>query len=101
MGYLFNPFIEFFTKKTLINFNNSGFSWNGEGTDYLMKSKTPSKMTNIMESIIYDDGKYYKVFITITEWIWLLVLTSCLFIAKKEMQSISTTIIHYQFSIIN
>lgn len=74
--------IEFVTKKTLINFNDSGFSWDGEGSNYLIKSKNPTKLSNIIESIIYDTGKYYEYFLLIIQWIWLLVLFFCLFIPK-------------------
>lgn len=76
--------LQFFSRKTLVNFNNGSFSWGVEGTFYDYVKPTTSKLQSTMRSIFYTPGKYYKYLLQFEHWLWLLVLFFCPFIVKKS-----------------
>ena len=76
--------IEFFTNKTLINFNDGSFSWGQEGVFFYKIIPTKSKISNVLRSIYYPKGKYYHLFLQIEQILWLFTLLLCPFIVKKN-----------------
>lgn len=76
--------INFFSKKTLLNFNDGSFSWGLDGTFFYEKTDCKNKFSEILREFYYNDGKYYKLFIQMTTILWIIVLFFCPFIIKKS-----------------
>lgn len=76
--------ISFFSKKTLLNYNDGSFSWGQEGRFFYKKTKDKSASAKFLRSIYYGDGKNYQLFLTIQNIIWVLVISFCPFIVKKK-----------------
>lgn len=76
--------VKFFSRKTLVNFNNGGFCWGVEGTFYKNVPESTGRIMDLMRSIFYSSGENYKYLLQIEHWIWLLVLFMCPFVVKKE-----------------
>lgn len=78
--------ISFYSKKTLLNFNDGSFSWGVDGIPnfFYKKSKSTNNFSDFLRQIYYDDGKYYSLFLQVQNYIWLIVLLLCPFIIKKE-----------------
>lgn len=74
--------IEFFSKKTLLNFNDGSFSWGQEGKFFYQEVKNKSPIAKKLRQIYYSSGKYYDYFIQISQILWLIVLAFCPFIIK-------------------
>lgn len=79
--------IEFFSKKTLINFNGPAFAWGIEGSFYYNVPPSVGKMNDVIRSVYYGDGKYYKYFMLLEQWIWLLVIFFCPFIIQENSKN--------------
>lgn len=82
----FSQTVSFYSKKTLLNFNDGSFSWGLDGTPsfFYKKSKAPNNFAKFLRQIYYDDGKYYDLFLQVQNYIWLIVLLLCPFIIKKD-----------------
>ena len=76
--------IVFYTKKTILNFNDGSFCWGLDGTFFSKTVKAPNKFAKFLRQIYYSDGKYYRLFLQIQHWLWLLVLLYCPWIVKKN-----------------
>lgn len=79
-----NEQIDFFKNKTLLNFNDGSFSWGLDGVFFYKKNNNNSQLAKFLKNIYYADGKYYKDFIQVVHYIWLIVLILTPFIANKE-----------------
>lgn len=80
----FSEQIAFFSKKTLLNFNDGSFSWGLDGIFFYEINKTNSSFAKFLREIYYDGGKYFLNFLQVCQILWLLVLSFCPFIAKKK-----------------
>ena len=80
----FKQQIVFFTKKTLLNFNDGSFCWGLDGTFFYKKTKPKNGFSRFLRQIYYGDGKYFDWFIQIQNYIWLTVLFFMPWIIKKE-----------------
>lgn len=76
--------IVFYTKKTLLNFNDGSFCWGLDGSFFYKKVKAPNCFAKFLRKIYYSNGKYFKLFIQIQNYIWLIVLMYCPWIIKKK-----------------
>ncbi len=76
--------IKFFSKKTLLNFNDGSFGWGLEDSFFYKKTKTKSKIARFLREIYYEDGKYYDYFIQIQNYLWLILLFFMPFLVKKK-----------------
>lgn len=83
-GRTFGGQIEFFSKKTLLNFNDGSFSWASEGTFFYKINETKSSFAKLLRKIYYNNGKYNLYFLQFCQIIWLTVLFFCTFIIKKK-----------------
>ena len=84
LGRDFIGTVKFYTKKTLLNFNDGSFCWGLDGTFFYKKVDAPNKFAEFLRQIYYGDGKYFNLFIQIQNYIWLLTLLFCPFIIKKN-----------------
>lgn len=76
----FGETVTFFTKKTLLNFNDGSFTWGNEGVFFYKKIERNNIISNYLANIYYKDGKYYDLFIQLCNCIWLLILFFCPYI---------------------
>lgn len=76
--------IKFFSKKTLINYNESAFAWGGEGNFYCKTDESRGKIQPIIRNIYYESGKYYDIFISFLHWIWLFTIFFMPYIVKRN-----------------
>ncbi len=76
--------IKFYSKKTLVNFNDGSFSWGIDGVFFYKKVQAPNGFAKFLREIYYKGGKYYNLFIQVQNYIWILVLLLCPFIIRKD-----------------
>lgn len=76
--------IKFYSKKTILNFNDGSFSWGTDGVFFYEKTDVPNEFSKVLREFYYAKGKYYDVFIQIQNYLWLMVLIFCPFVVKKE-----------------
>lgn len=76
--------LDFYSKKTLLNFNDGSFCWGLDGTFFYKKVKAPNSFAKFLRQIYYNDGKYFDTFIQIQNILWLIVLFFAPFIIKKK-----------------
>lgn len=84
LGRNFKETIEFYSKKTLLNFNDGSFSWGLDGTFFYKKVKAPNNFAKFLRQIYYNDGKYFNIFIQIQNYLWLIVLLFAPWIITKK-----------------
>lgn len=84
--------VKFFSKKNLINYNNGTFSWGIEGNFYNKVGKSNSKLTNLLRNYYFKEGKYYKYFIQISQFVWIFLLCFTPFIYKNKNSKIELVI---------
>lgn len=84
--------VKFFSKKNLINYNNGTFSWGIEGNFYNKVGKSNSKLTNLLRNYYFKEGKYYKYFIQISQFVWIFLLCFTPFIYKHKNSKIELVI---------
>lgn len=76
--------VVFFSKKTLLNFNNGAFAYGREGSFYSEVRITSDKKVIFVRNLFYKQGKYYKYILQIQQYLWLLVILFIPFIVKKK-----------------
>lgn len=76
--------LDFYYKKTLLNFNDGSFCWGLDGTFFYKKVKAPNSFAKFLRQIYYNDGKYFNIFIQIQNILWLIVLLFAPFIIKNK-----------------
>ena len=76
--FSFNSFIEFYSKKLLVNFNDGTFSWGKEGLFYLSETNNSSPLSNCLKDIFYSYGNKYIFFSSIMQIIWIFILLTIL-----------------------
>ena len=66
-------------RKTLVVFADGTFSWGMEGNFYKGEGRAPFKnMSEFLKSVLWSNGKYYNVFSTAEQFMWIMVITFCL-----------------------
>ncbi len=86
-------------KKAVKTYSDGTFGWSGEGTFY--KTVLPKKndtLSPFLRSIFYKDGKYYGVYKSIMQAVWLAMLFSSLgiipyFVFKKPSRTLTVLIL--------
>lgn len=76
--------LSFYHKKTLLNFNDGSFCWGLDGTFFYKKVKSPNSFANFLREIYYSDGKHFKLFIQVMNYMWLIVLLLCPWMIRKK-----------------
>lgn len=76
------------TKKTLVIFNDGTFAWGNEGHFYneIYEEKN-NVLSPLLKNICWNQGKYFSIFASIKQAIWLLILflsTGILFEEKQK-----------------
>ena len=70
---------DLFLDKTLINYDDGTFAWVKEGTKFFGGGPAfPGPLTALAQSIYYNTGAFFKVFLTYEQLVWLVVLVFCL-----------------------
>ena len=68
-----------FLDKTLTNYGDGTFAWTREGSKFFGSGpQFPGLLTPLAQSIYYDTGAYFKVFLTYEQLVWIIVLAFCL-----------------------
>jgi hypothetical protein len=67
-------YAEFLSKKALVNFADGSFAWSREGNFYYRIIERTGKEALFLRNFYYLSGKYYKVFITGIQILWIIVL---------------------------
>jgi hypothetical protein len=75
-------YIDFFTRKLLINFNDGTFAWFGEGGFVVEAFNDKTLLSPLLKEIYYEEGSLYRYFQTLSQFIWLLTLFLMTFIIK-------------------
>lgn len=79
-------YFKFLSKKMLINYNDGTFAWGNEGGFYKVMVEEPnSSISPALRNIYYNDGKYFKVYATIVQGVWLFVILGCYLISVREI----------------
>ena len=84
-GRSFGENVDFFAKKTLVNFNDGTFAWGREGT--LFYARVPERnnfVTDIISDYYYSNGQNYKIFSYIRHTLWIFVLFFAAFLFFKN-----------------
>ena len=64
-----------FAKKTLTNYNDGTFAWSAEGNFYSKTFEDKNKFFSpFLKNIFYESGKYYNLYSTSLQMVWLLLL---------------------------
>lgn len=66
--------INFFSKKTLVNYNDGSFAWGEEGAFFLNLKKSNNPIKKVINDVFTPEGKFYKVYLLIAQWFWLTLL---------------------------
>lgn len=66
--------INFFSKKTLVNYNDGSFAWGEEGAFFFNLENSNNPIKKAINNIITPDGKFYKVYLLVVQWFWLALL---------------------------
>lgn len=78
-------------KKTLVNYGDGTFAWGVEGNFYSQLLPDKNSVTSpFIKDICYSNGKYYDIFSTLKEALWILILTSSmgiLFMIKNSSKT--------------
>ena len=73
--YGWNGYLKFLSKKMLTNYNDGTFAWGREGSFYyIVPDNSKIKLSHTLKNIYYNDGKYYKYFSTMGQFLWVLML---------------------------
>ena len=83
----FSENLDFFAKKTLLNFDDGTFAWGKEGTFYASVPERNNIVTDIISSYYYSNGKNYKIFNYIRQALWIFVLFFGAFLFFKDNNS--------------
>ncbi len=75
--------LDFFSKKTLVNYNDGSFAWGKEGAFFLNVKKQSHPIKKFINNIFTHDGSFYKVYLLIAQWFWLTLLFYIPFCVKK------------------
>ncbi len=67
-------FVDFFTHKVLINYNDGTFAWNGEGGFIVEIFNDKSSVSTFYKELFYPDGNYYSVFLVFEQFVWIMTL---------------------------
>lgn len=76
--------LEFFSKKTLVNFNDGSFSWGIEGGFFNEIPDRTNSFSKILGSFYYATGENYRIFLQFEQIVWVAVLAGCIFIFSKN-----------------
>lgn len=66
--------VDFFSKKTLVNYNDGSFAWGEEGAFFFNLENSNNPIKKAINNIITPDGKFYKVYLLVVQWFWLALL---------------------------
>ncbi|RHR84882.1 hypothetical protein [Faecalibacillus intestinalis] len=69
--------------KSIRNYNDGSFAWGGEGNFYLVVNEDNSRGTTLLRNIFYNEGKYYQLFETFLQSVWILILFFNIFSLKN------------------
>lgn len=87
------------TKKAVKTYSDGTFGWSGEGTFYMeLLPEKNDTLSPFLRSIFYKDGKYYGVYKSIMQAVWLAMLFSSLgvipyFVLKKPSRTLTVLIL--------
>lgn len=71
----FKGYVEFISKKTLTNYNDGTFAWGVEGNFFVgAKNDINTKISPRMKSLYYTDGKFFNIYATLVQVIWICVI---------------------------
>ena len=83
--YGWNGYLKFLSKKMLTNYNDGTFAWGREGSFYyIVPDNSKIKLSHTLKNIYYNDGKYYKYFSTMGQFLWVLMLGTGWYVSIKE-----------------
>jgi len=66
----FLGYLEFLAEKLLVNFSDGSFGWSREGNFYEIIPQREQKISSLLTNYFYKNGKYYKLFLTLTQLLW-------------------------------
>lgn len=65
----------FLAKKMLTVYNDGTYAWGGEGNFFMTVFPQPNnRISAFLRNIYYTDGKYYDIFVTVKQIIWVFVM---------------------------
>ena len=71
-------YFKFLSKKMLVNYDDGTFAWGVEGGFYNIKTEEPNSIiAPILRNIYYNDGKYFNIYSTIVQAIWIAIIMGC------------------------
>ena len=92
-----NEHINFYKKKLLLIYNDGSLAWGKEGQFYFFIENNYNLLSNYLKNIFYNDGEYYSIFSTITQMIWLIIISfsliSSIINKNKDLNVMYLTII--------
>jgi hypothetical protein len=75
----------FFTRKTLVNYNDGTFAWGKEGSFYAKTYESKNNIQIFLKEIYYKDAKNEFYFHLVMQTTWLLILILCTFNKKSNI----------------
>lgn len=86
--------IIFTIKKTMVNFNDGTFAWGREGNFFReVNTKNNNKISIFLKDIYYPIGEKFSVYIQVCQTIWIMIVTSTLFIVFNKKSKSNNSII--------
>ena len=82
-------YLQFLARKTVYNFNDGTFAWEGEGEFYRQVLPEEGSLSTFLRNIYYNHykdgrGAYYPIYQKITQILWFAILIGMLGIWKKN-----------------
>lgn len=82
-NYKVTGYCKLLMDKSLINYDDGTFAWAEEGTFYLQLNENNGRVATFLKNIYYTDGKYYEIYKTFMQMIWLTILFFTIFSLKN------------------
>jgi len=70
----FVGYLNFLSKKTLVNFSDGSFAWNCEGNFYSEVPERENSLSQFLQNIYFRSGKYHQIFLTFLQFLWFTIL---------------------------
>ena len=68
-------YLRFLAKKMLTVYNDGTYAWGGEGNFFMVVFQQPDNHIAVfLRNIYYADHKYYDIYVTVMQSIWVFVL---------------------------
>ena len=77
-------YLDFLTRKALVNFNSGNFAWAAEGSFYVALFNRDTPFASRLMSYYYSDGERYHEFLLVSQALWLALISGVFLFSFKR-----------------